>query len=214
MEGFFGSHSLNNSKATNLVEARAQLILSPEVRVHHRHPHSRLITATTSVRSGWNPESLFLFFQVEEMLSSAVCKIDGQAVWTDSAVEIFIQNPTVPREYFNFEFNSAGVCLAQQGTNRENRRDFSEEEYRKIERLPRILHREYPAPQFWSLTLKIPAELFGCPEGLEGIASLRCNVHKTGSKPPHWFSLYEIPTPRPDFHRPEHFGPLHLLSGH
>ena len=121
---------------------------------------------------------------------------DGEAVWNDSCVEIFLKTSG---GYANFEFNSKGACFAAVGENRENRVLLTKDEYAQIIRDARgvtIFNNFYE----WSLSVKIPRQFLGTEE-------VKGNLYKCADKAflPHYFSAFPINTPKPDFHKPWYF---------
>ena len=151
------------------------------------------------------PNSVIVKFTVEEPVDCyrAAVQEDNGRSWEDSCVEVFLQNPANPAEYFNFETTSRGFVLAARGTGRENRQTLPLETIAKIKR-------SGTAPSFqddsvyWSITVEIPAEIFGIKSFKE---PLRGNLYKCADKAntPHYLSAFPIETEKPDFHRPEFF---------
>ena len=150
-------------------------------------------------------QAFIVKFSVEEPVDCyrAAVQEDNGRSWEDSCVEVFLQNPANPAEYFNFETTSRGFVLAARGTGRENRQTLPLDEIAKIKRT-------MTAPSIqddtigWSMSIEIPAEIFGIKEFKE---SLRGNLYKCADKAntPHYLSAFPIETERPDFHRPEFF---------
>ncbi len=154
------------------------------------------------------PDSITVKFTVEEPVDCyrAAVQEDNGHSWEDSCVEIFLQNPTRPDEYFNFETTSRGYILAARGTGRENRQTLALDEIAKIKRTgstPSIMDDSV----YWSMEIEIPAEIFGI-KAFEG--PLRGNLYKCADKAntPHYLSAFHIETEKPDFHRPEFFQTL------
>lgn len=138
-------------------------------------------------------------FEVEEPEACyrAEVRADGGPCFKDSCVEIFLE--TADGAYRNFEFNSLGKCLSAKGRGREARTGLTLGEYANLSRKAEILR---GAPKFfWTLEAKIPASL-----GFTG----RGNLYKCAdlARTPHYLSLFEVRTAKPDFHRPEFFGKL------
>lgn len=154
------------------------------------------------------PTSVIVKFTVEEPVDCyrAAVQEDNGRSWEDSCVEIFLQNPANPAEYFNFETTSRGFVLAARGTDRNNRQTLTLDEISKIKRsgaAPSIQDDSV----YWTMTVEIPAEIFGI-KAFE--APLRGNLYKCGdkAKAPHYLSAFRIETEKPDFHRPEFFDVL------
>ncbi len=162
------------------------------------HP---MVTADFS----WTPRTITVKFTVEEPVDCyrAAVQEDNGRSWEDSCVEIFLQNPANPAEYFNFETTSRGFILAARGTGRENRQTLPLDAIAKIKRsgtAPSIQDDSV----YWTMAVEIPAEIFGM-KAIE--APLRGNLYKCADKAntPHYLSAFPIETEKPDFHRPEFF---------
>lgn len=151
-------------------------------------------------------------WEVTESLDTFRCECvdDGAPVWQDSCVELFVAALDGSDDYCNFEFNSRGTCLSARGPDRAHRIPLRDAHYARIQRemLPvdtlsgsRQIH--------WVLEVRIPRGLLGAKDDLRK-HNLRGNIYKCGDKTaaPHYLSAFPIETPRPDFHRPEFFGPL------
>lgn len=165
------------------------------------HP---MVTADFS----WTPRTITVKFTVEEPVDCyrAAVQEDNGRSWEDSCVEIFLQNPANPAEYFNFETTSRGFILAARGTGRENRQTLPLDAIAKIKRsgtAPSIQDDSV----YWTMAVEIPAEIFGM-KAIE--APLRGNLYKCADKAntPHYLSAFPIETEKPDFHRPEFFNIL------
>ena len=152
--------------------------------------------------------SVVVKFTVEEPLDCyrAAVQEDNGRSWEDSCVEIFLQNPANPAEYFNFETTSRGFVLAARGIDRNNRQTLPLDTIAKIKRSGTT-----PCIQddsvYWTMTIEIPAEIFGIKSFQ---APLRGNLYKCADKAnkPHYLSAFRIETEKPDFHRPEFFDVL------
>ena len=164
--------------------------------------------ALPTVMANVNADGEFLQaeFFVEEPLDCFRAEVmeDGGHSWEDSCVEIFLQNPANPAEYFNFETTSRGFILAAHGPDRENRTLLDSTQLAKIERAKQLAS---VIGDFisWSVSIRIPASLFGL-SSFEGV-QLRGNLYKCAdkAKTPHYLSAFPIGTEKPDFHRPEFF---------
>ncbi len=151
-------------------------------------------------------------FAVEEALC-CFCQDkewDGEAVWQDSCVEIFLKMLSGNGEYANFEFNSKGVCYAARGKDRQNRIELSKSEYAQIIRKPSGVFTEGDFCK-WALSVQIPGILLGAKDC--DLQNIEGNLYKCAdhAAKPHYLSAFSINTPKPDFHRPEFFLPLVLL---
>ena len=152
------------------------------------------------------PDHFSVAFTVEEpsdCFRSEVKENNGHS-WEDSCVEIFLQNPTNPEEYFNFEITSRGFMLAAKGKDRNNRTPIPQADADKVIRTKQIAS---VAGNLicWGMTVQIPASVLGL-KSFDGI-KLKGNLYKCGdlAKTPHYLSAFPIDTEKPDFHRPEFF---------
>jgi len=133
---------------------------------------------------------------------------DGEAVWEDSCVEVFLRTLDKSNGYANFEFNSKGVCYAACGKDRENRTELSKDEYAQIIRKPSGISIDKDFYR-WNLSIEIPLVLLGA-KGNINVFQLDGNLYKCAdlAVEPHWLSAFPVNTPKPDFHRPEFFSCL------
>lgn len=145
-------------------------------------------------------------FSVEEPSDCFRAEVmeDNGSSWEDSCVEIFLQNPVNPAEYFNFETTSRGYLLAAHGPDRHSRTKLSQQEIDSVVRTKELAS---VAGNLvcWGVTVQIPATIFGL-KSFDGV-SLKGNLYKCAdkSKTPHYLSAFPIETEKPDFHRPEFF---------
>ena len=93
--------AMDSSDWSQLPEARAFFI-------HGGKDYA--VEKRSSFRAGWTDDSLYLQVKcVEPLLDKVkITTAEGDALWADDAVEIFLQPATGP-EYFQFIANSAGV---------------------------------------------------------------------------------------------------------
>ncbi len=149
---------------------------------------------------------LTVHFTVEEPSDCFRAEVKGDNVrsWEDSCVEIFLQSPSNPEEYFNFEVTCRGYLLAARGPDRNRRTLLPQSEIDKVVRTKQLAS---VAGNLvcWGMTVQIPASVLGI-RSFDGI-TLRGNLYKCAdkAKTPHYLSLFDIATERPDFHRPEFF---------
>ena len=151
-------------------------------------------------------EFLQVDFSVEEPIDCFRAEVmeDGGRSWEDSCVEIFLQNPANPAEYYNFETTSRGYLLAAHGADRNNRTVLEGAQLAQVQRSKQLasIIGDFVC---WGMSVRIPASLFGL-DTFEGV-QLRGNLYKCAdmSKTPHYLSAFPIETEKPDFHRPEFF---------
>ena len=145
-------------------------------------------------------------FSVEEPSDCFRAEVmeDNGSSWEDSCVEVFLQNPANPTEYFNFETTCRGYLLAAKGPDRHSRTKLTQAEIDSVVRTKELAS---VAGNLvcWGMTVQIPASLFGL-KSFDGI-TLKGNLYKCADKAkmPHYLSAFEIETEKPDFHRPEFF---------
>ena len=148
-------------------------------------------------------EVTFTVEEPEQCFCAEVREDNGRS-WEDSCVEIFLQNPANPGEYFNFETTTRGYLLAAHGPDRNSRQVLPQEIVNKVIRTKQVAS---VAGNLicWGMTVQIPASIFGLAS-FEGCV-LRGNLYKCAdkAKTPHYMSAFPIDTEKPDFHRPEFF---------
>lgn len=163
------------------------------------------------LRLGHTDKAILVRFDVREKNAKAVTLVSNGPVWEDSCVEFFVKLPG-DTHYQNFETNCIGVGLAARRTGRNDADHFDEEKMKLVKRRSSMpcqavdMHGDCR----WSVELEVPFCVLGsetCPEVLEA------NFFKCGDKTQerHFLTWNPIPTPAPDFHRPEYFGRLNLL---
>lgn len=161
------------------------------------------------VRLSCTQSHIQLLFSISEYSHSFRMQYlkDGDPVWQDSCVEIFIRHPQNNHLYTNVECNARGVCLVEEGCQRQNRRQWSASEYAELKRT--VLQHPLPKESLinWEIYLEIPVYLVGCKNNaLEQTwwgNLYKCGQH-TGS--PHWLAKFPLSSANPDFHRPQDFG--------
>lgn len=149
---------------------------------------------------------IFVEFNVKEPIK-CFCQNkeqDGEAVWQDSCVEIFLKMFNASC-YANFEFNSKGICYCACGESRQARTEISKEEYSYIKRIADKIVIEDDCCK-WSLSVQIPLFLLGVPKDFKQF-KLEGNLYKCAdtAEEPNYLSAFPISTTKPDFHRPDYF---------
>lgn len=170
---------------------------------------------TPSVRAHlWHSgDNLFLSFDVSEKHVAALTDKDNGNVYKDSCVEFFISFDG--EGYYNIESNCIGKILLSHRRSRKIDVEYASPDILKtINRVPSLGSKPFECKESegnWRLTLKIPATSFFKHnfETLEGVKA-SCNLYKCGDDlpEPHFLSWKPIKTEKPDFHRPEFFGPV------
>lgn len=171
-----------------------------------KNPSSRRV----QFRMACSDTELLLRFEVREPSVKAEYWKDGDPVWNDSCVELFIQSCENDKMYYNFEFNAIGTCLSASGSGRNERKELDPLQYRKIRRYPELETEPFKETEVnrpWTLLIAIPFSLMGGAKVFSG-KSTGGNVYKCGSgmKTPHYMAWSPVLTDLPDFHRPDFFG--------
>lgn len=134
------------------------------------------------------------------------CRTDQGPVSADSCVEFFMR-PEGSDEYWNFEFNCAGVANASHRRTRPEPVRLTAEELASIVRRPEgdVPDGCCDTPRTWRLAVAIPWRLTGIVPAAG--TRFKANVYACASKAlrPYYMSFAPIATEKPDFHRPEHF---------
>ena len=169
------------------------------------------------VRVAHSGSALFVRLWCREADPRAEVKEWYGPVWTDSALEFFIE-PVPGKGYFNFEMNSVPALLACFGTDPEDDRRVNVEWPREELNLQSRRWNKNGA-DWWEVCVSIPFALLRkyVPEfrALPGTV-IRANAFKCGDDcaEPHFGMLFPIDpkkVPEPAFHVPQYFGEWKLL---
>jgi hypothetical protein len=156
--------------------------------------------------------TLYINFDVFENEIRRETTHNNDKVYQDSCVECFFQIPE-SREYYNFEFSASSFVLVGRGENRDNRISFNEETLNQIKRKVTILD-EGEELSHWMIDIEIDLIKWGLIKDLDlQKQELKANFYKCGDKlkSPHYFSLFDIDSENPDFHKPDSFGILSFV---
>jgi len=170
---------------------------------------------SASFRISWDGERIVLLFEVRDLAVRAVETADNGPVWHDRCVEWFLS--PCGESYYNMEWNAAGTMLCQHGPSRRDRVFLPPERLALVERRSSLGPGPIPlttGPLDWSLEVKIPLSFFGDDaRRISPGATVRGNFYLCGDDLPdkQYLSCFPIRSERPDFHRPECFGPLRFL---
>lgn len=152
--------------------------------------------------------SVLLKYQVSEKSVLAVHRITNQPVYKDSCVEFFISFNNED-EYYNFEFNCIGTCLAGFGSGRNEREFLPVNLIKKIQVNSIIRSASADGLINWELSLMIPVTVFSKHRliSMEG-QHCKMNFYKCGDDlpEPHYLTWNTIISEVPDFHLPRFFG--------
>lgn len=156
--------------------------------------------------------TLYINFDVFENEIRRETTHNNDKVYQDSCVECFFQIPE-SREYYNFEFSASSFVLVGRGENRDNRISFNEETLNQIKRKVTILD-EGEELSHWMIDIEIDLIKWGLIKDIDlQKQELKANFYKCGDKlkSPHYFSLFDIDSENPDFHKPDSFGILSFV---
>lgn len=179
-----------------------------------------------SARVLWDEHWLALRFDVEDRYVRAVAQNFNDSVCVDSCVEFFVAPSADPEQnaYFNFEVNCGGTILLHRCASTAERdggqqsRSVTDEDgatIRIAHTLPKIVEPELEEPTTWAVEYHVPWSLFEAYFGAVTPGSgttWRANFYKCGdgTSHPHWGSWSPVDTPRPNFHQPSSFQPIHF----
>lgn len=162
---------------------------------------------------------IYLQFHVRENGARATYDYDfGSHPFKDDCVEFFMIPSDRDDTYYNFEMNCIGHGTFDYGTGREGRHRCGDEILWQIRRESTLGSTAFglrEGPQEWTLTVAIPKRLYAQTDlDLTAFSgrTVRANFYKCGDDTavPHYLSWNPIRIPKPDFHRPEHFGEIYF----
>jgi hypothetical protein len=159
-------------------------------------------------------DAILLKFYVAEPDPRITFYTANDPVYKDSCVEFFI-SWDAGRTYYNLESNAIGTCLIGYGAGRENRSPLSTELIQTVGHYSSLPSSSQDEPSTgWSLTLKIPLEIF-IHDSITTLPATgaKANFYKCGDDcaAPHYLAWNNIATPSPDFHQSRFFGDLLFL---
>mgnify|MGYP005629962841 CR=1 FL=1 len=177
-------------------------------------------------RALWDEHFLAVRFDVEDRYVRAVAQNFNDSVCLDSCVEFFVAPSADPAQdaYFNFEVNCGGTILlhrcasgAERAAGGSNDNVTAEDgaTIRMAHTLPKIVEPELEDPTNWAIEYHVPWSLFEAYFGAvtpSAGTTWRANFYKCGDRTshPHWASWSPVDTPRPNFHQPAFFQPIHF----
>ena len=156
-------------------------------------------------------EEISAVFNITEPSVKAEYSEINSKVYEESCSELFLSFGN--GFYYNFEISCIGCVLAEYGKNRFNRTLLDPKTIEKIEvsstlgSIPFGIRNEITR---YTLTVKISKEVFIFDVGRIDTMSLTGNIYKCADKSPtpHYMTLFDIKSEKPDFHRPEFFKKL------
>lgn len=151
-----------------------------------------------------------VWLSCEEVHPKTQYKKNFQPVYKDSALEAFFQFDIHAPEYFNFEFNSSGACIAAFGSTRHLRKNLTQEQLLALNIRSKI------TPLGWQIYFFIPEPLIQEYQphiNWRRTKRLRCNFYKLSESPDieHYASYAPVDSPAPNFHAPRSFADALIL---
>ena len=156
-------------------------------------------------------EGISAVFRITEPSVKAEYSEINSKVYEESCSELFLSFGN--GSYYNFEISCIGCILAEHGKNRFYRELLDPEIIKKIEvfstlgNIPFGIRNEKTS---YTLSVRIPKEVFIFDGSKIDVLSLKGNIYKCADKSPtpHYMTLFDIRSEKPDFHRPEFFKKL------
>lgn len=191
----------------------------PAVTLRHFLKQSSTHHPLVKVKLIYTPQSLGVFFKVQDRYVRCIRTKFQSYVCNDSCVEFFVQ-PKPGRGYLNFEINGGGTMLLyyiedpqrqKNGFRKFTKVPWKVARHVKIfHSLPPVVDPEIRKPVEWNLEYQIPFSLFATYVGSLGELRGQCwrgNLYKCANKTshPHWASWAPLGAEL-DFHLPEYFG--------
>lgn len=156
-----------------------------------------------------NSSNIFLKYFVVEKHIRAENSVVNSPVHEDSCVEFFISFDE-GINYYNIEFNCAGIGLIAYGSSKYSRQLLDENLVSNL-KINSVIAPENGKSANWQLTLVIPLSTF-VHTPVNKLRDLNCkaNFYKCGDllPEPHFISWSNIIADTPDFHLPKFFGNL------
>lgn len=158
-----------------------------------------------------SPEEISAVFHITEPSVKAEYSETNSKVWEESCSELFLSFGN--GSYYNFEISCIGCILAEYGRDRFNRELLKPKIIENIKVSSTLGSKSFGIKNektSYTLSVKIPKEVFIFDGGRINTMSLIGNIYKCADKSPtpHYMTLFEIKSERPDFHRPEFFKKL------
>lgn len=162
----------------------------------------------------YTPDTLFLKYYINETSHLATYRASNDPVFKDSCVEFFIAVGN-SGNYYNFEFNSLGTCLASYGKNRHDRLKLAPDIITEMNSRVKWINHSPATHQFeWELTVTLPVSVF-CFDDIrfQPLQQYHVNFYKCGDDlpEPHYLAWSPVRSEVMDFHQPHFFGTLQLL---
>lgn len=149
-------------------------------------------------------EGFIVILSCEELHPTANYKYNFQPVYKDSALEAFFKFDTESPQYFNFEFNANGACIAAFGPSRHLRENFRPEQIRALK------IKSVTTGNGWQIRFFIPESIIFAYQpqaGWKRKKRVSCNFYKLSEDPAieHYGSMAPVNLPAPNFHNTDFF---------
>ena len=156
-------------------------------------------------------EEISAVFHITEPSIKAEYSEINSKVYEESCSELFLSFGS--GSYYNFEISCIGCVLAEHGKDRFNRVLLGPKTIEKIEVFSTLGSKPFGIRNeitTYTLSVRIPKEVFIFDGGRIDTMSLIGNIYKCADKSPtpHYMTLFDIKSEKPDFHRPEFFKKL------
>ena len=175
-----------------------------------KSPESRVMLAHDG-------NAIYALFTLHTDELRAAATADLQPVASDNCFEIFLKKAG-DTHYCNFEFNYRGFANVSRRPGRMGAVKFTPDKLAQIGRypltdapLPHESRKADPAEEV-ALLAVIPLSLIEVEPDAKTPIALEGNIYSCsdGCKEPYFLTWAPVPTPTPDFHRPDYFAPIIL----
>lgn len=189
----------------------SQFKTCPIFQIDHFQWHSIYHPKALGCVSYIENQGFHIWLACEEMHPKADYTLNFQPVYKDSALEAFFQFDLKSPQYFNFEFNAKGACIAAFGASRHPRINLTKEQILSLKIQPMT------TPLGWQIHFFIPEELLRDyqPEAnWKRTRHLRCNFYKLSEAPEieHYASFAPVPGDTPNFHQIQTFADARICD--
>ena len=155
-------------------------------------------------------KGFLVWLACEEVHPKADCVYNFDPVYTDSALNAYFQFDLTNDNYFNFDFNAKGTCIAAYGSVPHIRSNFSLDQITDLNIRPKV------TPYGWQIIFSIPESTiyFYQPQAKwKKTRFFRCNFYKVSIHPDieHYGSFAPVHCPTPDFHQTAYFAKARIV---
>lgn len=185
--------------APEKAERYAITVLAPGYSYDHERPEVQLC---------YDNKAFYVRFTVYESDPVRTKTKHFEPVNLDSCVEFFVNfTPDQADRYINFEVNANGIMNASFRKDRYIETPLTKEDVEGLNITPRLYE------DHWTVEYTIPftfVQKYYPAFDIEKKPVMKANFYKCGdeTEQEHYLTFFPVPTPEPDFHRPEYFGEL------